>query len=286
MNSAPIGVFDSGSGGLTVVRHLQKLLPDESIIYLGDTARVPYGTKSPGTIVQFSRQNTSFLLTQNVKMIVIACNSASAHAIQEIHDVAGDIPVIGMIQAGAEYTRRHLNVKHIGVIGTNATIQSNRYLDMLVHIIPDASVTQIACPLFVPLVEEGLVDGPIPESIVDHYLSPLRSDLPDALILGCTHYPLLAPLLQQYLPGTTLVDSGAAAAEFVRDELHTSGLRTNQPARKLHCFLTSPSAIFERLAKRCLIYEMDSLTLLDPEDLPVRADRHPESGHQQPVSHV
>ncbi|MBI2495672.1 MAG: glutamate racemase, partial [Candidatus Omnitrophica bacterium] len=209
MNGArqPIGVFDSGIGGLTVVKALIEELPVESIVYFGDTARVPYGTKSKHTIVKFSLENVEFLLRFGVKCIVIACNTSSSWALPTLRKYF-KVPIIGVIRPGALAAVRETRNKRIGVIGTNATIQSRAYETAIQRIDPAVKVFSGSCPLFVPLVEEGWLNGAISRQVARRYLEPLARQRIDTLILGCTHYPLLASTIQQVLgSGVSLVDS-------------------------------------------------------------------------------
>lgn len=186
----PIGVFDSGVGGLTVAREIMRQMPNEKIVYFGDTARVPYGSKSQSTILRYSRQIVRFLLEQDVKAIAVACNTASAYALPEIEKDC-PVPIIGVILPGARTAASMTRNGRIGVIGTEATINSGIYADYLRQIMPDARVLGRACPLFCPLVEEGLWEDPVTEEIARRYLTELLDQEIDTLILGCTHYPLI-----------------------------------------------------------------------------------------------
>lgn len=196
--NAPIGVFDSGVGGLTVAREIMRQLPNEHIVYFGDTARVPYGSKSKDNIIRYSRQIIRFLRTQNVKAIVIACNTASALALDIVRSET-DIPVIGVIVPGARAAVQVTAEKKIGVIGTEATIRSEMYTKIIKGMDEEISVEGMACPLFVPLVEEGFAKHHVTEEIIDYYLKPMRESDIDTLILGCTHYPLLRSRIREYM---------------------------------------------------------------------------------------
>lgn len=196
--TAPIGVFDSGVGGLTVAREIMRNLPNEDIVYFGDTARVPYGSKSKDTIIRYSRQIIRFLQTKGVKAIVIACNTASALALDAVKDEV-KIPIIGVIEPGARAALTMTNTKKIGVIGTEATVRSAMYEKIIHGIESDVSVIAKACPLFVPLVEEGFKKHPVTEEIIDYYLASMKESDIDALILGCTHYPLLRTKIREYV---------------------------------------------------------------------------------------
>jgi glutamate racemase len=209
----PIGVFDSGVGGLTVVRALMERLPFENIIYFGDTARVPYGVKSVETIAYFARQIAEFLLQKNVKLLIIACNTMAAVAHQVVDDLSS-VPVLDVIDAGARSAVAVTNAKYVGVIGTPATINSNAYARAIHHYDPSIRIFSQACPLFVPLVEEGWLDHTVTRLTAQEYLKPVLCHSIDTLVLGCTHYPLLKPLLQEVVTTRIqLVDSAEAMAE-------------------------------------------------------------------------
>ena len=195
--TAPVGVFDSGVGGLTVAREIMRQLPRENMVYFGDTARVPYGSKSRNNIIRYSRQIIRFLRTKDVKAIVIACNTASALALDAVKEET-DIPVIGVIVPGARAAVQATRNKVIGVAGTEATIQSETYTKVIREMCPDAVVIGKPCPLFVPLVEEGFAKHRITEEVIDIYLSDMRQTDMDTMILGCTHYPLLRSRIMAY----------------------------------------------------------------------------------------
>jgi glutamate racemase len=219
----PIGIFDSGLGGLTVFRALQELLPQEELIYLGDTARVPYGTKSAPTVTQYSRENSAFLHGHQVKVIVVACNTASAYAVPQLKEEF-QVPIIGVLEPGAAHAATETRNQKIGVIGTAGTIASEAYPRALQQINPELQVFSQACPLFVPLVEEGWLDRAETTSIARTYLGPLLDSGIDTLILGCTHYPLLKSVLQTVVgPDVRLIDSAIATAEDVKGMLGKSG---------------------------------------------------------------
>ena len=190
----PIGIFDSGVGGLTVTREVMRNIPEERIVYFGDTARVPYGSKSKETILRYSRQIVRFLLSQEVKAIVVACNTASAFALEEIrHELS--VPIIGVVKPGAKVACAATKNNRIGVIGTKGTIASGLYTEFIRQIRPDAEVIGKACPLFVPLVEESMMKDPVTEEMARRYLAALKEQDIDTLILGCTHYPLLRSMI-------------------------------------------------------------------------------------------
>jgi glutamate racemase len=214
--SAPIGVFDSGLGGLTVAHAIMRQLPAESLVYFGDTARVPYGPKSPETVRRYSREIASWLLAQGVKAIVVACNTATAHALPALRDEL-DVPVIGVVEPGARAAVRATRSGHIGVIATNGTIKSGAYVRAIHAEAPGAHVTALACPLFVPLVEEGWTEHEATRAIAREYLAPFTSNEVDTLVLGCTHYPLLKPLIADIVgPDVRLIDSAEETAADTR----------------------------------------------------------------------
>jgi len=221
----PIGVFDSGVGGLTVVRELRRQLPDESVVYFGDTARVPYGPKSAHTVQRYSREAAAFLMSRGVKLVVIACNTATAHA-HELLQAALPVPVIGVVEPGARAAAQATRTGRIGVIGTAGTIASGAYDRAVRRLVgEEARVYAQPCPLFVPLVEEGVVEHEAARLIARDYLRPLRDMDVDVLVLGCTHYPLLRPLLQQEMGNDVrLVDSAEETAAEVRRVLEAENM--------------------------------------------------------------
>ena len=223
----PIGVFDSGIGGLTVVKRIASTLPSENIVYFGDTARVPYGSKSNSTVIEYGMQDAKFLINKNVKAIVVACNTVSSVALDNIKQ-AFNVPVIGMIDPGARLAVQESADQRIGVIGTRATINNHAYLDKIKKLNPSAEVFEKACPLFVPLAEEGWVNHQATFDIAEEYLKELREQEIDTLVLGCTHYPILSEVIQEVVgKEVKLIDSGVASAESVRQELDRIGLHTN-----------------------------------------------------------
>ena len=216
LNHAPIGVFDSGVGGLTVAREIMRQIPDERIVYFGDTARVPYGSKSPNTIIRYSRQIIRFLRTKNVKAIVVACNTASAFALETIKPEL-DIPIIGVVKPGAKVAARTTENGKIGVIGTEGTIRSEIYTKTIHRENKDAQVMGRACPLFVPLVEEGWIKDPVTVAVAERYLQPFKESDIDTLILGCTHYPLLRSTVREIMgEGVNLVNPAYETAVELR----------------------------------------------------------------------
>ncbi|MDF7676401.1 glutamate racemase [Neisseriaceae bacterium ESL0693] len=209
----PIGVFDSGVGGLTVVRALMERLPNENIVYFGDTARVPYGMKSRDTIETYTEEIVSFLLGQDVKALVIACNTIAAVAKQKVLQMAPSMPVLDVIKAGSEAALQTSHNRHIGVIATSTTVNSNAYAREIHSRAPEARVLSQACPLLVPLVEEGWLDHEVTHLTIREYLKPILAEDIDTLVLGCTHYPLLKALIKQEAPDLSLVDSSVTTAE-------------------------------------------------------------------------
>ena len=250
---AAIGVFDSGVGGLTVVRSLTERLPKEEIVYLGDTARVPYGSKSAETVARYSRNAARFLVGEGVKMIVIACNTASAFALDVLRAELA-LPVLGAVEPGARAAVAATRTGRIGVIGTLGTVRSGSYVRAIAAVDAHVHVTAHACPLFVPLAEEGWLDDDVAAAVARRYLRELALDAPelDVLVLGCTHYPLLRPLLTRVAQEVfghevTLVDSAQAMAEVARGELERLGLlRGDGDAHgALRCYVTDDARIDE-----------------------------------------
>ena len=235
----PIGVFDSGIGGLTVVRELVRQLPNESILYFGDTARVPYGSKSAETVGRYTDEAAALLRARDIKLLVIACNTATAHACEPLA-ARLPIPVVGVIEPGARSAARATRTGRIGVIGTTGTIRSAAYDLAVRRRLPDARVYAQPCPLFVPLVEEGWLDRPATRLIAEEYLEPLVGLDIDALILGCTHYPLLGPLIADIMgPGVSIVDSGEETATEVRSALERNEILRAASTPPTHTFLAS-----------------------------------------------
>jgi glutamate racemase len=238
VNAAPLGVFDSGIGGLTVARALFERLPQESVIYFGDTARVPYGPKSPDTVRRYSAEILGFLLHRGVKAVVVACNTSTAHALSHLQQHS-PVPVVGVIEPGARAAVAATTTGAIGVIGTAGTIASGAYERAITALRPDARVQAQPCPLFVPLVEEGWFEHPAAELIAREYLEPLKRAEVDVLVLGCTHYPLIKPLLARVMgAGVTLVDSAEETATAVARELERLHLLANGGSHE-HRFVVS-----------------------------------------------
>jgi len=250
---APIGVFDSGIGGLTVVRELTRQLPAERIIYFGDTARVPYGPKSADTVRRYSDEITSWLADQGVKAVVVACNTATAQALPSLREKFA-VPIIGVVEPGARAAVAASATHRIGVIGTQGTIASGAYDRAIRALDLTAEITAQPCPLFVPLVEEGWTDTEATRLIAEHYLSPLAAAKVDTLVLGCTHYPLLKPMLARVVGGgVRLIDSAEETAAETARVLDEFGLRTHAQEAPEHRFVASDDpARFLRLGQHFL----------------------------------
>jgi glutamate racemase len=249
----PIGIFDSGIGGLTVMRELMHRLPHEHMIYFGDTARLPYGEKSKETITRYSIENAIFLLEHNIKLLVIACNTASAFALEKLQTIFS-IPVLGVIEAGAENAIRATKNKHIAVLGTKGTIQSGVYQSQIVSRMPQATVVSIPCPLFVPLVEERFFHHPAASLIIKEYLIPLQTQPVDTILLGCTHYPLLKEQIAEQLgKGIAIVDSATSCAEKVEEMLHKHQLaRTTKSKADYKYYVSDDPKKFQSLGAQFL----------------------------------
>jgi glutamate racemase len=261
-DSRPIGIFDSGLGGLTVFRAVRERMPHESLVYFGDTARVPYGTKSAATVTRFSREIIGFLLEHGVKAIVAACNSASALAVPALRDDYA-VPIMGVIEPGARLAVVRSKTKRIGVVGTRATIASGAYERAIARLDGACTVTGQACPLFVSLVEEGWTDGPAERLIAAEYLEPLHGRV-DVVVLGCTHYPLLKPLIGELMgPGVALIDSAESCAVELDRLLDERGLRAPDGISGHERFYVSDAPeLFGALGMRFLGREMDGVQLV------------------------
>ncbi|HEX4956319.1 MAG TPA: glutamate racemase [Thermoanaerobaculia bacterium] len=260
MSERPIGVFDSGVGGLTVVAALARHLPKESLLYLGDTARLPYGTKSPATVRRYTERNVEFLVERGVKAVVVACNTASALALP---DLALPVPTWGVIEPGAAAAAAR-SAGRVGVIATESTVASDAYGRALRALRPELTVLSQACPLFVPLVEEGWHDDPVTEEVALRYLSPLIEREIDTLVLGCTHYPLLAGVLARVAgPRVALVDSAESTAERVARELGGLGLARRRGKPEHHFCVTDAAERFHRLAHLILGDRPERLELVE-----------------------
>jgi glutamate racemase len=252
-SDAPIGVFDSGMGGLTVAREMMNLLPNESIIYFGDTARVPYGPKSPDTVLRYSREITSYLRGEGVKALVIACNTATAHALPALRREF-DFPIIGVIEPGARAAASATRTKRVGVIGTAGTIKSRAYEKEIRKLVPDVSLTAQACGLFVPLVEEGWLDTEPTRAIARNYLAPFVTAEVDTLVLGCTHYPLIKTVIGNVVGrDVRLIDSAHETALEAAQVLRDKGLENESPNDARYRFIASDAPdTFLELGQRFL----------------------------------
>ena len=248
-----IGIFDSGVGGLTVLREIVNVMPQEDTIYLGDTARVPYGTKSPETVIRFARQITSFLVSRDIKLLVVACNTASAVSLDVLTEEF-PIPIVGVIEPGAARAAAVTRSGRVGVIGTAGTIRSSAYTKAIKRINPDIEVITGECPMFVPLAEEGWVDNEVARMTARIYLQHLKEQGVDTLVLGCTHYPLLKGIIGEVMgEGVALVDSAAETAARVKEILAGQGLlRPHQENGNHHFFVTDVPAGFIRIGNRFL----------------------------------
>ena len=268
--TAPIGIFDSGVGGLTVAREIMRQIPNERLVYFGDTARVPYGNKSKETITKYSKQIIRFLKTQNVKAIVVACNTASAYALDEIEKEL-DIPIIGVVKPGAKVAAEATRNKKVGVIATAGTIQSRIYAEYIEGIDKDIRVIGKACPLFVPLVEEGLLEDPVTDEIATRYLNELKDLDIDTLILGCTHYPLIRSTLGRIMgEKVTLVNPAYETAVELRSLLEREGLlnpSTNRLGTNQYQFFVSDGADkFKSFANSIIKYGILSAKVIQIEE--------------------
>ncbi len=238
-DSRPIGIFDSGVGGLTVVGKMGEILPSEDLVYFGDTARVPYGTKSKETVTKFSVENVEFLMGHNVKLVIVACNTASSLSLEFLKRCFR-VPIIGVIEPGARQAVSSTRNNRIGVIGTHATVSSGSYEKAVKKMNMRNSVFTQACPLFVPLVEEGWVDKPVTRTIAEIYLKPFKARSIDTLILGCTHYPILKDVIRKVVgPSVVLIDSAKEVAREAKGILDASGLLNNAGRKGEHKFFVS-----------------------------------------------
>ena len=261
-----IGVFDSGIGGLTVVHELVMRLPNEDIVYLGDTARLPYGTKSPETVLRFSRENLAFLKRRNVKMLVVACNTASSVALPKLREEE-ELPLVGVLLPGARAAARTTRTKRIGVIGTTATIRSGAYENALWELDPKIKIWTRACPLFVPLVEEGWLDDDVTCLAAKRYLDPLAEFGADALVLGCTHYPVIKGIISKVVGDRVLlVDSAQETAAEVERVLTAEHLR-NEADRlgRITVYVTDIPYLFKEVGERFLRRPMERVERIDLE---------------------
>ena len=267
MTDAAIGIFDSGMGGLTVLSALLARLPNENFVYLGDTARLPYGTKSADTVTRYAVQAAGALVRRKVKLLVIACNTASGVALPALQQAFAPLPVIDVIAPGAEAALAASPQGPIAVIATEATVKAQAYVRAIHARAPDVAVTQQACPLFVPLAEEGLIEGEIAELVAQRYLGPVLAQKPQALVLGCTHYPALKGTIAKVAgSGVTLVDSAQTTAADVERRLRETGLlRDGADPSVRHFLSTDAPERFERVGQIFLGRKIDpaSIELID-----------------------
>ncbi len=269
-NSAPIGIFDSGVGGLTVAREVMRNIPLERIVYFGDTARVPYGSKSKETIVRYSRQIIRFLMTQGVKAIVVACNTASAFALEEVKKEI-EIPIIGVVQPGAKVACAATRNKKIGVIGTEGTVRSQIYTKVIQEWDPKIEVIGKACPLFVPLVEEGWLKDPVTDEVAYRYLKEIKEKNIDTLILGCTHYPLLRSTVQKVMgENVTLVNPAYETALELKNLLYQHKLENRgdggEKELKYQFFVSDAADKFKQFANSILPYDIETTKQINIEE--------------------
>ncbi|MCX8069233.1 MAG: glutamate racemase [Thermodesulfovibrionales bacterium] len=259
ITNSPIGIFDSGVGGLTVLKEVIRILPNENIVYLGDTARVPYGTRSEDTIIKYSYECADFLLRFEIKILIIACNTASAISLDKIKDNYS-IPIVGVIEPGARASVSITKSNKVGVIGTEATIRSNAYKKAINLLNPNIEVYSQACPLFVPLVEEGWNETDVAEMTAKKYLHPLQAKGIDTLVLGCTHYPLLKKVIQKIMGShVTLVDSAIETAKAVKTILEENSLLSNNQESALEIFVTDSVERFKIIGERFLSEDIKNI---------------------------
>jgi len=263
-NDGAIGIFDSGVGGLTVVRRVAERLPNEPIVYLGDTARVPYGTKSAATVVRYARACAATLLERGIKLLVAACNTASACALDVLRDELA-IPVLGVVEPGARCAVNTTGNERVGVIGTVGTIESGMYTAVIEALAPQVTVVAKACPLFVPLAEEGWTNGPVARAVAEAYLAELAQHTIDTLVLGCTHYPLLTDVIAETVgERVTLVDSAEATAAAVAETIDALRIARRADVPPVHRFLVSDApSNFARVGQRFLGQDIGEVEWVD-----------------------
>ncbi len=266
LNERAIGVFDSGVGGLTVLAELQKYLPNESFLYLGDTARVPYGSRSPETIIRYSKRVAGHLVRKKIKALVIACNTATTYAYEELRKSCKpfNIEVFGVIEPGAKSALAKTRNNHIAVLGTEGTIKGKKYNEILHRLSAQIQIQEKACPLFVPLIEEGWHHTEVAEIIAEKYLHDIQEV--DTVILGCTHYPLLKRLLQKIRPNMTFIDSAESTARFIRASLTEKNLLSTTSEAKTSYLVTDNLERFERVGYYFLNHPPHPLELIDIQD--------------------
>lgn len=270
LKEAPIGVFDSGVGGLTVAREIMRQIPAERIVYFGDTARVPYGSKSTDTLIRYTRQIIRFLKTRGVKAIVVACNTASAVALEAVRDEL-DIPIIGVVRPGAKVAVEATKNSKIGIIGTETTVNSGMYVKLIQELLPQAEVIGKACPLFVPLVEEGWTKDSVTEEVARRYLADLQKSEIDTLILGCTHYPLLRHMVGEIMgEQVTLVNPAYETAIELRMLLEREGIANDGESKNFEnpyeFFVSDAAEKFKTFANSILPCDVTSIKQINIEE--------------------
>ena len=267
--AAPVGVFDSGVGGLTVVREIIRQLPSENIVYFGDTARVPYGSKSKNTIIRFSEQIIRFLKTKQVKAIVIACNTASALALDTVREEF-DVPIMGVVIPGARAAVEATIHQKVGVVGTDATVRSGMYTKVIREMNPQIQVVEKACPLFVPLVEEGFKEHVVTQEIIEYYLEPMRTTDIDAMILGCTHYPLLRSKIRAYMgEKIQIVNPAYETAMDLKQLLRDLDLENDSPERsgsQYQFYVSDAAEKFRQFANTVMPFDVPETNVVNIEE--------------------
>lgn len=267
--TAPIGVFDSGVGGLTVVREMIRQLPNENIVYFGDTARVPYGSKSQNTIIRFSEQIIRFLKTKQVKAIVIACNTASALSLDAVRDEF-DVPILGVIIPGARAAAAATQEKKVGVVGTDATVQSGMYTKIIHGVDAGIEVVEKACPLFVPLIEEGFKEHQVTDQIIEHYLDSMKATDIDTMILGCTHYPLLRSKIRTYMGDTVqIVNPAYETAMDLKKILEEQDMKNDgstEPHSRYEFFVSDAAEKFRDFANTVMPFDISETNVVNIEE--------------------
>ncbi len=267
--TAPVGVFDSGVGGLTVAREISRQLPKENIVYFGDTARVPYGSKSQNTIIRFSEQIIRFLKTKQVKAIVIACNTASALALDAVRDEF-DIPIMGVVIPGARAAVEATKNRKVGVVGTDATVQSGMYTKVIREMAPDITVIEKACPLFVPLVEEGFKEHVVTQEIIEYYLESMKHTDIDAMILGCTHYPLIRSKIREYMGDRIqIVNPAYETAMDLKKMLEERGMAndgTTEQHSRYSFYVSDAAEKFRRFANTVMPFDVPTTNVVNIEE--------------------
>lgn len=266
MKNKPIGVFDSGLGGLTAVKELIKILPNESIVYFGDTGRVPYGTRSEETIIKYTKQDIAFFREFSVKAIICACGTASSVGLPNVGKT--DVPVIGVVEPTAKNAVSATKNKKIGIIGTEGTVSSGAYAKAIKNIDPSVSTFSKACTLFVPFVENGYLDHEATRIIAKEYLKPLKDEGVDTLILGCTHYPLLKKVIGDIMgEEVTLIDAGKSAADYVKELLVEKDMLSTNPVAEKRFFTSDTGTKFIKTAELFLNEKIDSIQKVDIEQV-------------------